>query len=133
MRAFNLGQSPAKEPLQLPCMDTYSPKRASFGVMKNFNLPEESFNFEHVNDFNMRSPLKNKYEVGSNGTPVRISRRLESNASYEKLLRAPVKANCANSHTENESSLFIVHRQPSGMTGEESVNELQLERMADKN
>lgn len=130
MRAFDFG-SPSKAPLQLPCMDTYSPQRAAFGTIKNFNLAGASEIQASPVKRNINIPTK--YDVASNGTPVRTYQRCESNASFEKLLRAPAKANCVNSHTENESSLFIVHRQPSGMTGEESVNELQLERMADRN
>lgn len=88
-------------------------------------------------DFISQSPVKSKkqthkYEIGSNGSPVRVfERNLSNGSSVEKLMRAPVKANYLNNQGES-TSLFIVHRQPTALD-EESIAELQLERLADRN
>ena len=74
-------------------------------------------------------PQTAKYEICSNGSPIRNVQRHPSNESFDKLLRAPMKANCQG--VQLESSLFVGAKQSSGFTGEESVSDLQLDRMAD--
>ena len=85
-----------------------------------------------VKKIKMRAmPQTAKYEVCSNGSPIRTAQRHPSNESFDKLLRAPMKANCQG--VQLESSLFIEAKQSSGFTGEESVSDLHLDRMADFN
>jgi hypothetical protein len=48
-----------------------------------------------------------KYDTNSNGSPVRKCKRKDSTESFEKLQRAPMKANCVN---QNEAGLFLAEK-----------------------
>jgi hypothetical protein len=106
----------------------FSPKRH----IENQDIDmEEAPSTPIKNRKNKYVPQTAKYEICENGSPIRQVPRHPSNESFDKLLRAPMKANCQG--VQQEASLFIVAKQSSGFTGDESVSELNLERMADFN
>lgn len=132
-RAFDLNEASPKKTLQLPKM---SPTKNT----KSFYRFSPKRHYEDVDmEEAPATPVKNrkkiqpqtaKYEICDNGSPIRNVPRHPSNESFDKLLRAPMKANCQG--VQQEANLYMA-KQPSGLTGDESVSELQLERMADFN
>ena len=112
IRSFNLDGSPRRElELPLPNMKNRFSTPPNFEEMEDDTIQEDDapdqVNFPLMTSINLGISLS-KYEVKSNGSPIRKNKRKESNESFEKLLRAPMKANCVNSKTE--AGLFLAEK-----------------------
>lgn len=103
-----------KTTLQLPKM---SPQRKGKFANKFSPIREYPINMD-MQENGPSTPIKinktkfvpqtAKYEICSNGSPVRNVKRHPSNESFDKLLRAPMKANFQG--VQIESSLFIQNK-----------------------